>query len=87
MANINRYTSHARAFFAGIRRFRDIHVSKFVPLKIIFNVITYNIRCGAIRWKMFDFLSDVNSNVRSISHRLRDIRKSMQNFNIENEGQ
>ena len=35
----------------------------------------YNIHCG-IQWQIPDFLSDGNGNVCSISHRLRDIRKT-----------
>ena len=45
-----------------------------------------NIRCGAIRWQMHDFLSDGNSNVCSISDRLRDFRKRL-TFYLENEDQ
>ena len=50
----------------------------------------YNIRNGAIRWQMHDFLFDGNSNVCSISHHLRDIRKSNKMsklFDLETEGQ
>ena len=36
----------------------------------------YNIRSGAIRWQIPDFLSDGNSNVCSSSHHLRDIRET-----------
>ena len=52
-------------------------------------VTTYNIRSGAIRWQLPDFLSDGNSNVYSVSHRLRDMRKQekCQNVDLENEGQ
>ena len=48
----------------------------------------YNVRGGVIRWQIHDFLSDDNSNICSISHRLRDIRKQekCQNFDLENEG-
>ena len=46
----------------------------------------YNIHIGAIRWQIPDFLSDDNSNVSSISHRLRDIRKwKSQNSDLEND--
>ena len=38
-----------------------------------------NSRRGAIRWQINDFLSDVNSNVCSMSHRLRHIRKRIKN--------
>ena len=38
----------------------------------------YNIRSGAIQWQKHGILSDVNSNVYSISHRLRDSRETMQ---------
>ena len=34
MANVNLYKSHNRAFFASINCFRDIHISKFVTLKM-----------------------------------------------------
>ena len=34
MANINRYKTQTWAFFASSHRFRDIHISKFVILKI-----------------------------------------------------
>ena len=36
----------------------------------------YNIRNGSIRWQISNFLSDGNSNVFSISHRLWDICKN-----------
>ena len=51
--------------------------------------MTYNIRSGAIRWQIYDFLSDGNSNVYYVAHRLRDIRKwrKMPKFDLENEGQ
>ena len=35
-------------------------------------ITMYNIRNGAVRWQMSDFLSDGNGSVRAISHRLRD---------------
>ena len=45
--------------------------------------MTYNIRSGAIQWQ------NLNSNVCSISYRLRYICKSRkrQNFDLGNEGQ
>ena len=46
----------------------------------------YNILNGAIRWRMHDFLCDVNSNICSNSYRLRDVRKKCQNVDLENEG-
>ena len=51
--------------------------------------MTYNIRSGVMRWQMPDFLSDGNSNVCSISHRLPNIRKSrkLQDIDLENDGQ
>ena len=44
---------------------------------------------GAIRWQIDHFLSDGNSNVSTIFHRLLDIRKELkfQKFDIGNEGQ
>ena len=36
----------------------------------------YNIRSGAVRWQIYDFLCGGYSNVCSSSHRLRDIRKT-----------
>ena len=48
--------SPAWAFFASFHRFRDIHISKFVTLKMDVKVVMYNIRSGAIRWKIPDFL-------------------------------
>ena len=41
--------------------------------------MTYNFSSGAIRWQMPYSISHGNSNVCSISHRLRDIRKSRKN--------
>ena len=51
--------------------------------------MSYKIRSGDMRWQMPDILSDGNSNVYSISHRLRDIHKlrKMQDVDLENEGQ
>ena len=40
----------------------NIHVSKFVTLKMQVKVTMYNIR-SAIRWQIPDFLSDSNSNI------------------------
>ena len=55
--------------------FRDIYISKLMTLEMQVKIMTYNIRSGAIRWQMHDFLSDGNRNVCSISYRIRDIRK------------
>ena len=45
----------------------------------------YNILNGANRWQMHDFLFDENSNICSIFHHLRDIRKTnkMQTLDLE----
>ena len=53
----------------------------------------HNIRNGAIRWQIPDFLSDSNSNFCSISHHLQDIRKNnkiikcKKSVELENEDQ
>ena len=39
MGHINLYKSHTCAFFASSHRFRDIHISKFVILKMYFKVM------------------------------------------------
>ena len=44
------------------------------PWKYV-KVTIYNIRNGAIRWQITDFLSDGNSNVCCISHHFQNIRK------------
>ena len=45
----------------------------------------YNIRGGAIRWQIGDFLSDCNSNVCFISHHIRKTENDL--FDLENKGQ
>ena len=50
----------------------------------------YNIHSGVFRWQMPDILSGADSNVCSISYRLRDICKSnkmSKSFSLKNEGQ
>ena len=49
----------------------------------------YSIHNRAIRWLIPDFQSDVNSNVCSTSHHLRDIRtnNSAKRFDLKNGGQ
>ena len=46
----------------------------------------YNIRSGAIRWQIPDFLSDDNSNVCSIYHHLQ-FKKIVNNCDLEKEDQ
>ena len=62
--------------FASSHCFRDIHISKFPTLKMYVKAVMYKICSDATRWKMPDFQSDGNSNVCSVTHRLRDIRNS-----------
>ena len=80
MANINLYKSCTWAFFASSHRFPDdiyYMISRnCVTLKIFVNVTMYNIRTGAIRWRIPDFIYDGYSNVCSISHHLWDIRQT-----------
>ena len=63
VANINRYKSRTCAFFATSHRFRDIHFSKFITLKLSVNVIAHKIRSCAIRWQIPEFISNSNSNI------------------------
>ena len=63
MANNNLYKSYAWAFFDCSHRFPDIHISNLPTLKMQVKVMMYNIRSGAIRWKIHDFLSDDNGDV------------------------
>ena len=76
MANINFYKSHDRAFFAGYHHIRDIEIAKLMTLKILVNVVMYNLRSEDIQLQIPDFLSNSNSKVCTITHPLRDIRKS-----------
>ena len=46
----------------------------------------YNIRNGAIRWKIPDFLSDVNSNV-CIFLQLLLVKKALEKIDLEIRGQ
>ena len=48
---------------------------------MLVKVMTYNIRIGAIRWKIPDFLSDSNGNV-CIFHRLL-VKKPQETFDLE----
>ena len=76
IANTNLHKSHTCHFLASSHRFQNIHISKFVFFKMQVKVMTCNNRSVASRWQIPDCLSDGNSNVFHISHRLRDIRKS-----------
>ena len=77
MANINLYKSRTWAFLASVHRLPDIKYYmisiNFVTLKIYIKVTLHNIRNGAIRWQISDFLSDSNNNIFSTSHHLRNI--------------
>ena len=46
---MNLYKSDNYALFVRTHRYRDIHILKFVTLKMYGKVKTYNIRRGAIR--------------------------------------
>ena len=61
------------SIIASSYRFRDSHL-KIHGLKNVHQGHEYNIRNGAIRMHIHDFLSDGNGNVCSLSHRLGDIR-------------
>ena len=56
---------------ASSHRFPDIRNSKFVTLKIQVRLVMYNIRNGAIKCQIPEFLSDDNSYDCSVSHHLR----------------
>ena len=45
------------------RCFRDIHISKFVILKMQVKVMTYNIHSGPVRQQILNFLSGGNTDV------------------------
>ena len=74
-ANIVLYKNSYLNIIANSHHFRDIHISKFVTLKMLVKVITYNIRSGAIRWQIPDFISDNICHVCSNFHRLRGFSK------------
>ena len=52
MANINLYESQTWAFFASSHRFRDVHISKCLTVKILVKVIDYSIRSYPTRWRI-----------------------------------
>ena len=56
MAHINLYKSHTLALLASSHHFRDIHISKFVTLKMQVKVMMCN-----SQWQIPDFLSDGNA--------------------------
>ena len=70
--NINLYKSHSWVYFAGSHRFKDIHHFRMCD-RVKMLVTTKNIRSGAIRWKIRDFLSRGNSNVCIFQHLLVNI--------------
>ena len=76
MANIKVCRCCNCAFFASSNRFPHIDISNFVTLKLLENFTMYTIRNCTIQFQIRDSLSDGYSNVCSISHHLRDIRKS-----------
>ena len=70
LANTNLYQSRTWAFFASSGRFPDL-ISKFVNLKNADQ--DHDVQHS--QWQIYHFLFDSHSNVCSISHHLRDVRK------------
>ena len=62
MVNINRYKNHIRAYLVSSNRFRDIHITNFVTLKMLDNVMMNSIRSGPFDCKYLS-QSCGNSNV------------------------
>ena len=75
IVNINLYKVIIEHFSLALTGFRNIHILKFVILKMQVKVMIYNSRSGAIRWQIHDYLMAVV--MFALSHRFRD-------FNVSN---
>ena len=67
-------------------RFPDIKyytIFRNVSLKIYVKVTMYNIRNGAVRWRIPDFLSDGNSYLRDIRKNIKMSKVLILNMEVE----